>query len=123
MNPGRPELRYIGSVVVTVAIVLWCFQGRVRATNHDIHIKEVMAGANGNSKIQFIVIEQEAPGQNGWGPTDGVHSAAMLAFFDAAGREPGKWKFPSTPNTTPSGGGTAGSHLTLFATPTFAQHC
>ncbi len=121
MNPGRRQLLYVGSVVVTVAIVLWFFQGRVRATNHDIHIKEVMAGANGNSKIQFIVIEQEAPGQNRWGPTDGVHSAAMLVFFDAAGRETGKFKFPSNPNTTPPGGGTASSLLTLIATQEFAN--
>jgi len=50
-------------------------------------MKEVMAGANGNSKIQFIVIEQEASGQNQWGPTNGTQSAAMLVFFDAAGNE------------------------------------
>jgi len=51
---------------VAVAIVLVFSQSRVRATNHDIQMKEVMAGANGNSKIQFIVIEQEASGQNQW---------------------------------------------------------
>src|SRR5437867_8400352 len=112
MNPGRRQLLYVGSVVVTVAIVLWFFQGRVRATNHDIHMKEVMAGANGNSKIQFIVIEQEASGQNQWGPTNGTQSAAMLVFFDAAGRETGKFKFPKNPNTTPPSGN-ASSPLTL----------
>jgi hypothetical protein len=69
MRLEKRQLLYAGSFVVTVAIVLWFFQGRVRATNHDLHIKEVMAGANGNSKIQFIVIEQEQSGQNLWGPS------------------------------------------------------
>ncbi len=53
-----------------------------------------MAGANGNSKIQFIVIRQEGSG-NLWGP-QGVEtqSRVMLLFFDATGRETGKFKFP-----------------------------
>jgi alpha-tubulin suppressor-like RCC1 family protein len=120
MTSRRRQLQSVCSVVVTVVIVLLFFQGRVRATNHDIHLKEVMAGANGNSKIQFIVIEQEASGQNLWGPTNGTQSAAMLVFFDAAGRETGKFKFPSNPNTTPPGG-TAKSLLTLIATQEFAN--
>src|SRR5437867_130570 len=84
MNPGRRQLLYVGSVVVTVAIVLWFFQGRVRATNHDIHIKEVMAGANGNSKIQFIVIEQEASGKNQWVPSKNINGFSNPPLFRKA---------------------------------------
>src|ERR1051326_753601 len=120
MRLEKRQLLYAGSFVVTVAIVLWFFQGRVRATNHDLHIKEVMAGANGNSKIQFIIIEQEQSGQNLWGPTNGTQSAAMLVFFDATGRETGKFKFPCNPTTTPPIG-TANSPLTLIATQDFAN--
>src|SRR5689334_11161171 len=53
-----------------------------------------MAGVNGNSKIQFIVIKQEGGG-NLWGPQPGeTQSRVMLVFFDGAGREIGKFKFP-----------------------------
>src|SRR6478735_3617085 len=53
-----------------------------------------MVGVNGNSKIQFIVIKQESGG-NLWGPQAGeTQSRVMLVFFDATGREIGKFKFP-----------------------------
>src|SRR5438270_11536916 len=55
-----------------------------------------MAGVNGNSKIQFIVIKQEGGG-NLWGPQPGeTQSRVMLVFFDATGRETGKFKFPNS---------------------------
>ena len=42
-----------------------------------------MAGVNGNSKIQFIVIKQEGGG-NLWGPQGSeTQSRVMLVFFDA----------------------------------------
>jgi len=99
-------------LVVAIAVVLSAV-GHLRADNHDVHIKEVMAGANGHSKIQFIVIEQEATGENLWGPQGGeTQSRAMLVFFDAAGNETGIFKFPSNPPT-------GGSLLTLVATEEF----
>ncbi len=116
----RSRRRYAFPIQLAIAILLLLTQNRVRATNHEIHIKEIMAGANGDSKVQFLVIEQEFAGQNLWGPTDGSQSAAMLVFFDARGRETGKFKFPSNPNTTPNLG-TAVSPLTLIATQEFAD--
>jgi hypothetical protein len=91
------------------------------ATNHFLHIKEVMAGANGDSRVQFIVIEREGFGQNAWGPNGGSDSRAMLVFFDATGRETGKFKFPANP---PAGGpvdGLSGTNFTLIATQQFAN--
>ena len=74
--------------------VLLLSSSRAVATNEENHIQEIMAGVNGNSKIQFIVIQQEGSG-NLWGPQTGeTQSRAMLVFFDAAGRETGKFKFP-----------------------------
>src|SRR5712691_6925450 len=90
------------------AVLLLLAQGRLRATNDENHIQEIMAGANGNSKIQFIVIKEEGSG-NCWGPQtagsdplcfSGVNetqSRVMLVFFDATGRETGKFKFPTNP--------------------------
>lgn len=83
-------------MVYTLAIgmVLLLSTNRAFATNAENHIQEIMAGVNGNSKIQFIVIKQEGGG-NLWGPQTGeTQSRVMLVFFDAAGRETGKFKFP-----------------------------
>jgi hypothetical protein len=101
------------SVAVTVLFLLQ--PGQVRATNHAIHLHEVMAGANGNAKIQYIIIEQEGAGQHLWGPQVGeLQSRAMLVFFDATGRETGKFKFPANPPT-------GGTLQTLIATQEFAN--
>lgn len=79
---------------LAISVVLLLSSSRAFATNDENHIQEIMAGVNGNSKIQFIVIKQEGGG-NLWGPQPGeTQSRVMLQFFDAAGRETGKFKFP-----------------------------
>ena len=79
---------------LAIGLVLLLSSSRAVATNDENHIQEIMAGVNGNSKIQFIVIKQEGGG-NLWGPQTGeTQSRVMLVFFDAAGRETGKFKFP-----------------------------
>src|SRR6478609_3688200 len=79
---------------LAIGVVLLLSSSRAFATNDENHIQEIMAGVNGNSKIQFIVIKQEGAG-NLWGP-QGIEtqSRVMLVFFDATGREIGKFKFP-----------------------------
>ncbi|HET8890004.1 MAG TPA: IPT/TIG domain-containing protein [Candidatus Angelobacter sp.] len=79
---------------LAIGLVLLLSSSRAAATNDENHIQEIMAGVNGNSKIQFIVIKQEGGG-NLWGPQAGeTQSRVMLVFFDATGREIGKFKFP-----------------------------
>src|SRR5436190_3591539 len=83
---------------LAIGMVLLLSPSRAVAINDNAenHIQEIMAGVNGNSKIQFIVIQQEGGG-NLWGPQPGdpqSQSRAMLVFFDGAGRETGKFKFP-----------------------------
>ena len=79
---------------LAIGVVLLLSPSRAVATNDENHIQEIMAGVNGNSKIQFIVIKQEGGG-NLWGPQAGeTQSRVMLVFFDATGRETGKFKFP-----------------------------
>src|SRR5206468_5219092 len=79
-GPFMPRpLTTIAAIVVLVLAV----ERRAGATNLDVHIAEFMAGANGDSRIQFIVLAQEASGQNLWGPQPGeTQSRAMLVFFD-----------------------------------------
>src|SRR5436305_1449536 len=82
--------------ILAIGVVLLLSSSRAVATNDNAenHIQEIMAGVNGNSKIQFIVIKQEGGG-NLWGPQAGeTQSRVMLVFFDATGREIGKFKFP-----------------------------
>jgi hypothetical protein len=79
---------------LAIGVVLLLSSSRAFATNEQNHIQEIMAGVNGNSKIQFIVIKQEGGG-NLWGPQAAeTQSRVMLVFFDGAGRETGKFKFP-----------------------------
>src|SRR5215472_1081862 len=86
------NLQFIYTLVIGVVLLL--SPSRAVATNDENHIQEIMAGVNGNSKIQFIVIKQEFGG-NLWGPQGGeTQSRVMLVFFDATGREIGKFKFP-----------------------------
>ena len=85
-----------------------------RAAPIGVELMEVMAGANGDAAVQFLVVRQVSDGQNGWGPRPGeVHARAQLAFFDATGRETGRFTFPADPPT----GGT--QHI-LIATSSFA---
>src|SRR5262249_9869064 len=87
----EPSLR---SLVLLFAALVFAAEGRVHATNDETHLQEVMAGANGNSRIQFIVIRQEGAG-NLWGPQFGEPQARMaLVFFNASGQEVGTFKFP-----------------------------
>ncbi|HXI30161.1 MAG TPA: IPT/TIG domain-containing protein, partial [Vicinamibacterales bacterium] len=73
-----------------------------------------MAGANGNSRIQFVVIRQEGAG-NLWGPQFGEPQARMaLLFFNAQGAEVGTFKFPhDAPGPQPA--------TVLIATQEFAD--
>src|SRR5215472_5477692 len=83
---------------LAIGVVLLLAPSRAVATNDNAenHIQEIMAGVNGNSRIQFIVIQQEGGG-NLWGPQSGeTQSRAMLVFFDAAGREIGKFRWLCT---------------------------
>ena len=92
MSNRKKNLQFTYSLAIGVVLLL--FSSRALATNDENHIQEIMAGANGNSKIQFIVIKQEGGG-NLWGPQTGeTQSRVMLVFFDAAGRQIGKFKFP-----------------------------
>jgi cytochrome c peroxidase len=90
------NLQFIYTLVIytlAIGVVLLLSPSRAVATDDQNHIQEIMAGVNGNSKIQFIVIKQEGGG-NLWGPqASETQSRAMLVFFDGAGRETGKFKF------------------------------
>jgi hypothetical protein len=92
MTYRNKNLQFIYTLAIGVVVLL--SSSSAFATNDENHIQEIMAGVNGNSKIQFIVIKQEGGG-NLWGPQAGeTQSRVMLVFFDGAGREIGKFKFP-----------------------------
>ncbi len=95
-----------------------------QATNHIVQLDEVMAGANGDSKIQFIEMKFSTPSQNLWGPQNpGDPSRAELAFFDATGTQTGEFDFPSNPPEVPGSQdpNTPGLFSALIATQEFVD--
>jgi cytochrome c peroxidase len=87
-------------------------------TNHiGTHIHELMVGANGDSSIQFLEVGFSDCSQVAWGPPSfGTQvSRAMLIFFDAAGNETYRYKFP---NNVPCD---FTEHHALIATQAFAN--
>jgi cytochrome c peroxidase len=86
----------------------------VRATNHETRLDGVMAGANGDTNVQFIHMVVENGEQKAWGPQAGeTESRAVLVFFDAAGNQVGQFKFPTN---APGGGNSV-----LIATAAFTD--
>ena len=63
-----------------------------------VRIEEVMAGANGDSRLQFIELRVRFARRNRWGPVrrdrDFPASRAMLTFHDATGAQTGAFEFP-----------------------------
>ena len=89
----------------------------VSATNHQVQIDEVMAGANGDPNIQFVEMRMCCADQFRWGP-QGAETAgrARLVFFDASnsGIPIGEFVFPSDPPGSNNGS-------VLIATQAFAD--
>jgi cytochrome c peroxidase len=90
----------------------------LRADDTSVQIFEVAAGVNGDSRVQLVQLKIAAPGPK-WGPQGAeVEGRAMLAFYDAAGTETGRYVFPADP---PLGLADAnGFHSVLLATADFA---
>ena len=84
------------------------------ASNHIVRINEVMAGLNGDSRIQFVELVAAGDGEKRWGP-QGAESVgrAMLTFANAAGVQTGRLVFPADPS--------AGKNTVLIATEAFAE--
>lgn len=112
---ARSPRRFAPIATVFVAAALCATVTRVGArAATDAHIHELLVGANGASRVQYIVIAQEAAGQNAWGPGPNQSRArARLRILDVHGRETAVWAFPTDP-------GTGGSLLTLLGTADYA---
>lgn len=111
---GRALCRRSLYVVLLIVLAAGLAHAGFAAADRDPFIEELMAGANGDSRVQFLVINQDTNGQNLWGPNGGAQSRAMLVFYDALGRETGIYKFPVNPPT-------GGTLRTLIATTEFAS--
>jgi hypothetical protein len=78
-----------------------------------VRIREVLAGLNGDSKVQFVELEVADAAQKAWGPQGAeIVGRAMLRFFDNTGAQTGRFVFPAD---APAGGNTI-----LVATSEFA---
>ncbi len=101
--------------LILALVCVFGLSSRVSATNHIVHIDEVMAGANGDSRIQFIEMRASDDSQKEWGPNRDLSEEAgraMLVFFDINGKRTGRFVFPT--NAPPGG------NQVLIATSAFA---
>src|SRR5262245_42340160 len=77
------------------ASFIGAFAFNVSATNHILRQDEIMAGLNGDARIQFVEITVSGGDQKAWGPPGpSLPSRAMLVFFNGAGVEVGRFFFP-----------------------------
>jgi uncharacterized repeat protein (TIGR01451 family) len=79
-----------------------------------VRFKEILAGLNGDSSIQYVELEATGETNKAWGPQGReLAGRAMLAFFDPAGNQIGRFVFPSN--------APAGADTVLVATRAFAD--
>jgi len=99
-------------------LILLVGAASVVAQPHPLQIDEVFAGANGDSRVQFIEIKVCCPGQNAWGPqSNETVGRARLVFFDAAGTQSGEYVFAADPPIGPAD--TNGARSVLLGTEEF----
>ena len=116
--------RAIGIVAVAFLGSLWLRYIPLRAADPLIRFQELMAGANGDSRVQFITFVVDGNRAKCWGPqvapnTPGAdqddstcylggpsetRSRHALVFFDAQGHEIGRFKFPENPTSSSRAG-------------------
>jgi hypothetical protein len=87
--------------------VFWLSPGVARADFHIMKIREVLAHAGGDTRIQAIELEMEAAGQNRVG-------GHRFDFFDARGTKIGEFRIPGNVASARNG------DRILFATNAFA---
>lgn len=76
-------------------LVAWLAVGGVaRAVDLAVQIDEVMAGANGDSTVQFVEMRFLTSADAAWGPQAGETSGRVrLVFYDATGVQTGEFVF------------------------------
>ena len=102
--------------LLLAAIAIFTSTHQVGADNHLVRINELMAGMNGDSQVQYVVLEATDDSEKAWGPQAsdpaGSPGRAMLVFYNSLGTESGRFVFPSDP--------ASGSDTVLIATAAFA---
>src|SRR4030095_260194 len=97
-SPARtaPRLRSATAPHRRLCLLLMLLALPAAATNHILRQDEIMAGFNGDPRVQFIEITVGGSDQKAWGPQPGENaSRGMLVCFDDNGLETGTFFFPS----------------------------
>src|SRR5262249_4388374 len=82
------------SRMLTALAVATCALNAAQATPPGVQIDEVMAGANGDARAQFIELRLSSPADNLWGPQPGETQGRLrLGFSDARGNVTGQFVF------------------------------
>src|SRR6266540_1438246 len=84
-----------------------------------VQIQEALAGLNGDSRLQCIVLALAASADAAWGPASGESAERLVLIFeDAAGTENGRYLLPADAPVGPVDA--HGLHSVLIATREFA---
>jgi cytochrome c peroxidase len=85
------------TLFIELTLIACCCVG-ANAAPPGLQFEEVMAGANGDSRAQFIEIKMLGPIDNRWGPQAGeTQGRLQLLFYDAHGTQTGQYVFASDP--------------------------
>lgn len=99
LRVGRAFVRcavWPGRCAFLFLIAAFAFSAPVLADPPAVQIDEALAGANGDTRIQFIELKLLSPADALWGPQSGESEGRLrLLFFDATGAQTGEYVFPS----------------------------
>ncbi len=114
---SKSHLRWVLAAVLVLLLGGFFMASKQAAADQNlVRINEVVAGLNGNSKVQYVVLEVSGDSQKGWGPQagdpPGSPGQAMLVFYNGLGQQTGRYVFP---HDAP-----AGANTVLVATAEFA---
>jgi hypothetical protein len=77
-----------------------------------VRIEQVMAGANGDARIQYVELKIDGADAATWGPQGSeTDSRMLLSFRDSTGRETGSFEFATDPPVGPVNGESNGSSV------------
>ncbi len=91
----------VTAVFILILIVFSTMPQSASADNALVRLNGIMAGLNGDSQVQYVVLEVANNNQLEWGPQPadppGSPGRTMLVFYNALGTQTGRFVFPSDP--------------------------
>ncbi|WP_420644030.1 DUF7594 domain-containing protein [Candidatus Leptofilum sp.] len=104
--------RFSRAILAITAVFLFTFilfstqPQAATADNALVRLNGIMAGLNGDSQVQYVLLEVADNNQLDWGPQPedppGTPGRTMLVFYNALGNQTGRYVFPDDPPASAS---------------------